>query len=138
MFRLLVLSVFFSWINLRLLCHLSIWYLRNVIISGDIFKIFRTSKSSKYLSCGILSKKILLSIQHILRFFLFRSTFLHDHLIYKFIFAAECIFAFLLFYGKAVRVFYKLTIFSFRVDVILYVIVRHTIIITTTMIIARL
>ena len=35
------MSMLFSWINLRLVCYLSILYFRKVIIAGDIFIMFK-------------------------------------------------------------------------------------------------
>ena len=66
MLRLLVLNMLFLWINLRFVIIFSILYFRNLIISGNIFKMFRAFRNHLL---GPLSKAFLLSIQAIRRFF---------------------------------------------------------------------
>ena len=78
MFRLLVLSMTFSWIDLWLVCCLCILYFRNVIIIGDIIKMFRIFRIH---SASMPSKTFfVVNTSHT---FLFESTILHDHLVYK-------------------------------------------------------
>ena len=84
--------VFFSWINQWLVCHLSILYFRNIIITGDIFKMFTAFRIQ--LSGILLRVFFLVNPDHTL-IFLVVLIIHHDHLVYDLlIFAATRFFFF--------------------------------------------